>query len=119
MTKPVCPENGDDVKSLKAIYGAIGVAAIVALQYFYPSATKFYLKHWGSIDENVSQNDAKFRRQLLEQLELTRFLNSQSTPGVDLEAPARPAVVGDGAAAADSNCSSVNFWGNRGWCFFR
>jgi hypothetical protein len=64
------PENRDAL--LNAIYGAIGVASIVALKFFYSSTKIIYRKHWGEPTENVG--DAKLERQLT--FLLTR-LNSQ------------------------------------------
>jgi hypothetical protein len=44
MMPSSCPESSGEAL-VKALYGAIGLAVLIALKYFYPSAKKFYNKH--------------------------------------------------------------------------
>ena len=54
------------------MYGLIGLGALVAVKYFYPSLKKFILKHCGKKKEDAADN--LFQRQLALNQELMRML---------------------------------------------
>lgn len=54
------------------MYGLIGLGALVAVKYFYPSLKKFILKHCGEKKEDAADN--LFQRQLALNQELMRML---------------------------------------------
>jgi hypothetical protein len=65
--------NMDQSEVTNAVYGLIGLGALVAIKYFYPSLKKFFKRRFG----NQEDVDANFRQQLALNLpEINRMMGN-------------------------------------------